>query len=153
MPAQLTRFGIDQNSSILSIAWRVIFVWKFFLLQRIVAFFSPHDCLAWWYFGQEIDWALWLNKIVMLWTLLVPVINQIFLILCESRNYDGLKVILGLQWSLVEFLAFHLVVSPILTLATKQITATQVFSTELMFAIPNFVADLVYFWWIFRPIY
>ena len=44
--------------------------------------------------------------------------NQIFPILCESSNYDGLIVILGLQWILVEFLAFHLVVSPILTLAT-----------------------------------
>ena len=45
---------------------------------------------------------------------------------------------------LVEFLTFHLVVSPILTLTTEQITATQVFSTELMFVIPSFVADPFY---------
>ena len=77
---------------------------------------------------------------------------QIFSSLCESCNYDALIVILGLQWISVEFLASYLVVSPILTLATEQIIATQVFSTELMFVIPNFVADLIYSWWIFRPI-
>ena len=44
-------------------------------------------------------------------------------------------------------LAFHLVVYPILTLVTEQITAT-----ELMFVIPNFVADLIYSWWLFRLI-
>ena len=70
--------------------------------------------------------------------------NQIFPILCESCNYDGLIVILGLQWILVEFLAFHLVVSPLLPLATEQITATQVFSTEMMFMIPNFVDDPIH---------
>ena len=64
--------------------------------------------------------------------------------LCESCNYDGLIVILGLQSILVEFLAFHLVVSPTLTLATELITAFQVFSTKLMFAIPNFIADSIY---------
>ena len=73
--------------------------------------------------------------------------------LCESCSCDGLIMILGLQWILVEFLAFHLVVSPILTLATEQITALQVFSTEFMFAIPNFVADPIYSRWIFRPIH
>ena len=36
--------------------------------------------------------------------------------------------------------------------ATEQITATQVFSTELMFVIPNFVADAIFSWWIFKPI-
>ena len=51
-----------------------------------------------------------------------------------------------------KILAFHLLVSPILTLSTEQITATQVFSTELVFVIPNFVADPIYSWWIFRPI-
>ena len=34
MPAQLTRFGIDRNSAILSIAWRVILLSNFFLLER-----------------------------------------------------------------------------------------------------------------------
>ena len=34
MPAQLTRFGIDRNSAILSFAWRVILLSNFFLLQR-----------------------------------------------------------------------------------------------------------------------
>ena len=34
MPAQLTRFGIDRNSAILSIAWRVILLSNFFLPQR-----------------------------------------------------------------------------------------------------------------------
>ena len=34
MPAQLTRFGIDRNSAILNIAWRVILHSNFFLLQR-----------------------------------------------------------------------------------------------------------------------
>ena len=46
--------------------------------------------------------------------------------------------------NLVELLALHLVVSPILILATEQITATQVFLTELMFPIHNFVADPIY---------
>ena len=50
-------------------------------------------------------------------------------------------MIRGLQCILVEFLAFDLVASPILPLATEQITAFQVFSTELMFAILNFVAN------------
>ena len=68
-------------------------------------------------------------------------------------NYDGLIVILGWQWILMEFLAFPLVVSPILTLVTEHITSSQVFSTELMFAIPNFVADPNYCWRIFRPIH
>ena len=45
MPAQLTRFGIDRNSAILSIAWRVILLSNFILLQR---FIFPHDCFAWW---------------------------------------------------------------------------------------------------------
>ena len=44
----------------------------------------------------------------------------------------------------MEFLAFHLIVLPILTLGTEHITAIQVFSTELMFVIPNFVADPIY---------
>ena len=65
--------------------------------------------------------------------------NYIFPSLCECCNYDGLIVILGLQRIFVEFLVFHLVVSPLLTLATEQITATQVFSTELMFVIPIFL--------------
>ena len=39
MPAQLMRCGIDRNSAILSIAWRVILLSKFFLLQRIIFFF------------------------------------------------------------------------------------------------------------------
>ena len=43
MPAQLTRFGIDQSSAILSIAWRVITFSKLFLLQRII--FFQHDYL------------------------------------------------------------------------------------------------------------
>ena len=45
---------------------------------------------------------------------------------------------------LVKFLAYHLVVSPILTVATNQLTASQVFLTELMFAIRNFVADPIF---------
>ena len=53
-------------------------------------------------------------------------------------------MILGLRWILVEFLAFYLVVSPILTLATDPITATQVFSMELMFVNTNVVVDLIY---------
>ena len=44
MPAQLTRFGIDRNSAILIIAWRVIFLSNFILLQR---FFFSHHCFAW----------------------------------------------------------------------------------------------------------
>ena len=79
MPAQLTRFGIDRNSAILSIAWRVIFTLKFLFATENFFFFS-HDCFAWWYFGQEIDWAVRLNKIVMLWTLPVPIIHQKFLL-------------------------------------------------------------------------
>ena len=39
MPAQLTRFGIDRNSAILSIAWRVILLSNFILLQRRFFFF------------------------------------------------------------------------------------------------------------------
>ena len=50
-------------------------------------------------------------------------------------------MIRGLQCILVEFLAFDLVASPILPFATEQITAFQVFSTELMVAILNFVAN------------
>ena len=69
MPARLTRFGIDRNSTILIIAWRVIVLSKLLLLQR--KYFFPHDCFAWWLFSQEIDWVLWL------WTSLVPIINQI----------------------------------------------------------------------------
>ena len=46
----------------------------------------------------------------------------------------------------MEFRTFHLVVSPNVTLATEQITATQVFSTELMFVIPNFVAGSIFSW-------
>ena len=44
----------------------------------------------------------------------------------------------------IEFIAYHVVVFPILTLATEQITASQVFLIELMFAIPSFVADTIY---------
>ena len=39
MPAQLKRFGIDRNSAILSIAWRVILLSNFILLQRRFFFF------------------------------------------------------------------------------------------------------------------
>ena len=39
MPAQLTRFGIDRNSAILSIAWRVILLSNFILLQKKNFFF------------------------------------------------------------------------------------------------------------------
>ena len=46
MPAQLTRFGIDRNSAILSIAWRVILLSNFFLQQE--KFFFLRDCFAWW---------------------------------------------------------------------------------------------------------
>ena len=53
----------------------------------------------------------------------------------------------------MEFLAFYLVVSSILTVATELITAFQIFSSELMFVIPNFVANPIYSWWIFRPIH
>ena len=38
MPAQLTRFGIDRNSAILSIAWRVILLSYFFSPQRFFFF-------------------------------------------------------------------------------------------------------------------
>ena len=46
MPAQLTRFGIDRNSAILSTAWRVFLLSDFFLLQR--RFFFSNHCFAWW---------------------------------------------------------------------------------------------------------
>ena len=39
MPAQLKRFGIDRNSAILSIAWRVILLSNFFLPLRFFFFF------------------------------------------------------------------------------------------------------------------
>ena len=39
MPAQLTRFGIDRISAILTIAWRVVLFSKFSLLQGIIFFF------------------------------------------------------------------------------------------------------------------
>ena len=42
---------------------------------------------------------------------------------------------LGLQCFVVEFLAYHLVVSQISTLATEQIVAAQVFLMELMVVI------------------
>ena len=45
---------------------------------------------------------------------------------------------------LVKFLAYRLTVSPILTLATEQFTASQIFSTDLMLAIPNFAAHPIY---------
>ena len=38
MPAQLTRFGIDRNSAILSIAWRVILLSNFFATEKIFFF-------------------------------------------------------------------------------------------------------------------
>ena len=65
MPAQLTRFGIDRNRAILSIAWKVILLSKSFSLQRIM-FIAPARLFCWVVVGQEIDWALWLDKIVML---------------------------------------------------------------------------------------
>ena len=37
------------------------------------------------------------NRIILLWTLLVPIINQNFPNLSESCTYDWLIVILGLQ--------------------------------------------------------
>ena len=39
MPAQLTRFGIDRNSAILSIAWRVILLSNIFFAREENFFF------------------------------------------------------------------------------------------------------------------
>ena len=49
--------------------------------------------------------------------------------------------------------SFHLGVFPIWTLTAEQIPVTQIFWTELMFVIPNFVADPIYSWWISRPMH
>ena len=76
MPAQLMRFGIDRNSAILSIAWMGYFTLKFrFATEKI--FFRTTVLLG----GssvKKLTELYGLNKIVMLWTLPVPIIHQKF---------------------------------------------------------------------------
>ena len=59
----------------------------------------------------------------------------------NDRRKQAKMILQGLKWSSVS------------SNAAEQITATQVFSTELMFVIPCFVADPIFSWWSFRPIH
>ena len=94
MPAQLTRFGIDRNSAILSIAWRVIFTLKFLFATENFFFFRTTVLLG----GSSVKKLTELYDLPNCYALdfagtdYPPKVSPS---LCESCNYDGLIVILG----------------------------------------------------------
>ena len=95
MPAQLTRFGIDRNSAILSIAWKVILLSNFFLTQR--RFFFRTTVLLGGSLVKKLTELYDLTKLLCFGLCRYRLSTKVFPSLCESCNYDGLIVILGQQ--------------------------------------------------------